>query len=440
MDIPVVIIFLGLLIIATHFFNFLFSWTKLPTSLILILIGIIVGPVLGFVKTEDMGKVGPVFTSLTLIIILFVGGVNLKISELGRVFGRTVLFSLSNFLVTALVAAAVVYIASGFANMMGALFLGSIVAGTSSAVVIPMLQQLKPGKDTETILTLESALTDVLCLIIGLALLAAMQEGSIDAGSLFSSIGSSFLMAILLGLVSGFIWSMLLEKIRKIRNSHFINLALAFVISGLADKMGWNSGIAALTFGLALANAHLIRNIKFLKFVPSAELSSTEKDFFDEIAFVLQTFFFVFVGVAMKFGDLPILLSGFVITILILLARPFFVRLFAKKNTPLADLSVMTIMMPKGMVPAILATIPLQMGLAGGEILEGVAFSTVFASIFLCSILVMILGKNPGRIGYFKKILFKKSAEYSEVSRQTESSPSQEGQEINPAGEEEKTP
>lgn len=413
MDIPVTIIFLGLLIISTHFFNFLFKWTKLPTSLLLIIIGIIIGTALGFIQTDDMGKVGPLFTSITLIIILFTGGVNLKISELGRVFGRTILFSISNFLITAIISTAVVYIAAGFTNLLAALFLGCIVGGTSSAVVIPMLQQLKAGKDAETILTLESALTDVLCLIIGLAMLAAMQEGSIHIGNLFNNIGSSFLMAILLGFLSGFIWSMLLDKIRKIRNSHFINLAMAFVISGLADKMEWNSGIAALSFGLALSNAHLVRKFKLFRFFPSTELAEKEKDFFDEIAFVLQTFFFVYVGVAMKFGNIPVLLSGFVITFFILLVRPFVVRIFSKKNTPLSDLTVMTVMMPKGMVPAILASIPLQLGLPGGELLEGVAFSTVFASIFVCSILVMVLGKKPGRILYFKKILFKKSAEYN---------------------------
>ena len=97
MEIPFIIIFLGLLIIAAHLFNFLFQFIKLPTALLLILIGIIIGPVLGIVNTGYFGKVGPVFTTLTLVVILFNSGVNLKLSELGSVFGRSLLFSLWTF-------------------------------------------------------------------------------------------------------------------------------------------------------------------------------------------------------------------------------------------------------------------------------------------------------------------------------------------------------
>ena len=42
---------------------------------------------------------------------------------------------------------------------------GFILGGTSSAVVIPMITSLNASEESTTLLTVESALTDVLCII-----------------------------------------------------------------------------------------------------------------------------------------------------------------------------------------------------------------------------------------------------------------------------------
>ena len=75
-------IFLGILIFSAHVFSAIFSRKKIPDVLLLMLIGIVIGPLFGFVSASDFGKVGSVFASLTLVFILFESGTDTSIQNL----------------------------------------------------------------------------------------------------------------------------------------------------------------------------------------------------------------------------------------------------------------------------------------------------------------------------------------------------------------------
>ena len=66
-----VIAFVGILVFLAHLFTGIFSRTRIPDVILLIIIGICVGPLLNLVSPSQFGEVGPVFTTITLIIILF---------------------------------------------------------------------------------------------------------------------------------------------------------------------------------------------------------------------------------------------------------------------------------------------------------------------------------------------------------------------------------
>ena len=55
----------------------------------------------------------------------------------------------------------------------------------------------------------------------------------------------------------------------------------------------------------------------------------------------------------------------------------------------------MSVMSPKGLVPAVLASIPLQRGLINGDIILDLGYSIVLFSIIITSVLVIILSINP---------------------------------------------
>ncbi len=418
MNTSIVIIFLGLLIFGAHLFNSLFRFTRVPNVLLLLLVGILLGPVLGIVKSSQLGLAGPVFTTATLIIILFESGTNLKIGDLMRSIGSSFLFTLFNFIGSGLVAFLLAYMLAPSMELMGSVFFGVIVAGTSSAVVIPVIQQLKMHEKGATILLLESALSDVFCLVIGLAMLEGMSRGVFDPVHIWEKIWKSFLLATLIGFGGGVLWTSLLSRIRTIKNSIFTNLAFVFIVYGVTEMMGYNGGIATLIAGITLGNMHLLSgNILLGRLFRESKLQNEEKHFFSEMVFILSTFFFVYVGVCVHFGSIWIYVVALLIVLGIIMLRPLSVKIFVRKKISLLDLSIMSVLAPKGLVPAILAAIPLQMGIAGGQSIQDLSYAVVLLSILVCSVLVIILSKNPFSISFLRKQLIAGSTDADKVDQ-----------------------
>ena len=305
MNIQSIVIFLGLLIFFSHAFNELFSRTKIPNVLLLLLIGVILGPIGGVVKKEFFGQMGSVFTTLTLIIILFESGAGLKFSELKKAIGPASIITILNFIITVVITVIIVPLFTDV-DRINAIFLGAIIGGTSSAVVIPMVRQLNLSEKNSAILFLESALSDVLCLVVGLALLEGIKLGAVDILAVINKMWKSFLFAALIGLAGGFFWSLVLNKIRGIKNSMFTTMAFLFVIYGIVESMGLNGGIASLLYGIVLGNSESIGGSQAYQKVfriDSAGINDDERKFFSEIVFLLQTYFFVYVGISLQFGS-----------------------------------------------------------------------------------------------------------------------------------------
>ncbi|PLX01748.1 MAG: hypothetical protein C0594_12630 [Marinilabiliales bacterium] len=397
MHIPFIIVFLGLLIFMSHLFNALFEKTKVPNVLLLLLIGMIVGPIGGWIDPSFFGSFGNVFTTVTLIVILFESGINLKFAEIKSAIGSAVLLTIINFISTVVIATLILNVFTEL-NMISSIFVGCIIGGTSSAVVIPMVKQLKMNNKSQTVLFLESAVSDVLCLVVGLAVLEGMKLGAIDIGGVFSKMWKAFLFAALIGFAAGFIWSFVLGMVRSIQNSMFTTLAFVFVLYGFVELLKLNGGIAVLTFGILIGNNAFLNNSKNLKKIFALGTSSfndNEKTFFGEIVFILQTYFFVYIGIAIQFGNVLYLVLGFVIVAAIILVRPFGIKLVTRKNTTTKDVAIMSVMTPKGLVTAVLASLPLQLGLSGAETISSIGYAIVLFSIVICSALVIILSKDP---------------------------------------------
>ena len=393
MSITAAIIFLGSLIFLAHLFNALFEYTKIPTVLLLILIGITIGPITGLATPEDLGSFGSVFTTITLVVILFESGTGLRISALKSSIGSATLITVVNFLLSATAVTALLMLCTSF-DWQTALYLGFTLGGTSSAVVIPMVKQLKLADKSQTILFLESAFSDVLCLILGLAVLQSIESGAVDISAISVNILVSLFVALLVGALLAIVWSFILQTfLQKLKNAMFTSFALAFILYGVCETLGLNGGIAILAFGIVLGNLEYYSHLSLIKKIfrdHTVGISNTDRNFFSEIGFILQTYFFVYVGMSLKFGDLKLLAIGAIITLVIFGLRIFANRFLLSKNTPHFDKQIVGIMTPKGLVAAVLASIPLQMGLPFGVEIQSIAYAVVFFSIILCSVMVII--------------------------------------------------
>lgn len=329
------VIFGGLLIFISHLFSVLFDKKGIPDVLLLMLLGILIGPVLGWVKPDTLGVMTGVFTTVTLVIILFEGGLDLKINTMRSALRGTMMLTNISFAVIMVVVGLIGHLLLGM-EPIPAFALGATLGGTSSAVVIPIVTKMKLESESRTILVLESALSDVLCIVFVLALVKAWGSEGINVGAIIGNILSSFVLAGIIGMVSAIFWSMMLVRIRQLKNSMFITPAFLFVVYGISEVLGFSGAIAALSLGVSLANVERF-NIKALRRLKPEDMRTfdeSERKFFSEFGFVLRTFFFLFIGLSIQFTNVWALILGFFVTITIFLLRIPVVRVSVDRRLP----------------------------------------------------------------------------------------------------------
>ena len=401
-----VIAFIGALIFGAHLFVGMFSRTRVPDVLLLIGIGLILGPVLHLVRPEQFGIVGPVFTTVTLVFILFESGTELKIGTLRSAFGGSLILAMLNFAVTTVVVAVVAWKMAHLEPMM-ALMLGAMLGGTSPAIVIPMSAQLKMGRDASAMLFLESAVSDVLSILIALAILDGRKVGAIHWGPVAGGLVASFLIAACIGAIGAIFWSNLLSRIRTLQNGMFTTAAFVFLVFGITEMLGYSGVIAALVFGIGLGNVAWHGALISKKF-PSLEpvgLNAHEKTFFAEIVFLLKTFFFVYIGLSIQFKNFWWITIGLTIAALLFVLRIPVVRFGVSNAIPRMDATRMAAMAPKGLAAAVLASLPLQQGVPGGELIQNSTYAVVLFSVILTSLLVFLQDRTP--VGTLYRFIFK---------------------------------
>ncbi|MGE0076320.1 MAG: cation:proton antiporter [Bacteroidales bacterium] len=389
------ILVVGGIVFLSHWFHGIFEKKGIPDVLLLMLVGLLFGPILGVIHADDFGIAGPMFTSITLVVILFEGGLGLNLNELKSSIRGSTSLTLINFFATFIIVGVISYFLLGL-DLLVALTLGAILGGTSSAVVIPMVRLLKIREESRTILVLESAVSDVLCIVFALALIEATKSGNLQVGLIVGKILSSFTFAAIIGIAGAIVWSILLNRIRTIQNSIFTTPAFVFVVYGVAEILGYSGAISALLFGITLVNIKQF-NFSFLKKYVSSEpiaLNDTERVFFSEIVFLLKTFFFVYIGLSIRLDSFTALLFGLVLAIAMFVLRIPVVRFSIKSQLPIFDKTVMAAMVPKGLAAAVLAGIPMQQGIVGGELVRNVTYAVVLISIVFTSVLIPLFSYN----------------------------------------------
>ena len=391
-----IILIIGLLIFVSHFLAVLFRRTNIPDVLLLMVIGLVAGPLMRWVSPADFGKVGPVIATIALVVILFESGTSLRLDVMLKSLGTTGKLTFGCFIATGAIVTAVAMLALGM-PLLSALLLGAILAGTSSAVVIPMVASLRLQEATGTVLVLESALTDVLCIVGVFALLHVVTNGDVGAGKLIGGVLASLIFAAVLGIVGGVGWLLILGKVRDFPNTISTTIAYAFLIYGLSEFLGFSGAIAAMALGLTLTNLNQ-RWLKKLSGVDHKIEALTPMDiaFYREAVFLLKTYFFIYLGISIHFSDSVLAMVALSMMALVFLMRIVLTRfVFAADSFSLRDSAIASMMAPKGLAAAVLASLPLQYGVAEGALIRDTAYMVVLVSIALCAVLIMAFSVRP---------------------------------------------
>jgi NhaP-type Na+/H+ or K+/H+ antiporter len=228
---------------------------------------------------------------------------------------------------------------------------------------------------------------------------------------MLGSMLASFLLAGLFGTLGGLAWSLALSRIHGLQNSIFTTPAFVCIVFGVVELLGYSGAIASLALGITLGNLGHIPQ-RLLRHLPEAlaSLNTTERQVFSEVVFLLKTFFFVFIGISIRFGGWGETLTG-----LILVGALFTVRIpvvhasLRSSQASRSDAMACTAIIPKGLAAAAVASVPLQMGLPHAEALRNTTFAVVLLSILAASGLVFL--NQRGWLAGFAKHVFGRFAE-----------------------------
>ena len=116
--------------------------------------------------------------------------------------------------------------------------------------------------------------------------------------------------------------------------------------------------------------------------------------FEDEVAFAIRSFFFVYLGLLTSAIDFNSLFWGLILSFLLLLIRYGTVKL-ATIGSPLCrESSVMSVVLTRGLVAAILATIPMQYGLLYAELFLNTTLIVIITTAIFSTIGVLVLSRR----------------------------------------------
>ncbi|SES70302.1 cation:proton antiporter [Anaerobranca gottschalkii] len=363
---------LAIIIIFGSLFYVLFEKIKLPGLLGMLVLGVLMGPYGFNILSPQILLISSELRMIALIIILLRAGLGIKKDTLIKV-GRPAL--LLSFFPGLLEGLTILFLSTIFFNFdftEGGM-LGFIIAAVSPAVVVPsMLKLMNEGKGEKkgipTLLLAGASIDDVVAITIFTSFLG------LYGGSQFNLFiqGQKILVAIFLGIVLGFIFSLILIKIFKkfhIRDTKKVLFLLSagLILVTMEKEFAEKIEIAGL-LGVMVIGFVLLQKIPLV-----AQRLATK---LNKVWVFAELLLFVLVGaevnimVAKEAGLLGILLifTG-------VLARSigvFFSLIKSGLNTK-EKIFCAIAYSPKATVQAAIGGIPLAMGVPRGEIILALA-------------------------------------------------------------------
>lgn len=389
---PAVLAFLvaGLVIVLGFVGEEFFKRTSIPDPLLLLLFGLILGPALNIFSHEELLSITPYFAALALIVILFDGGLNMDIRQAIKNSPRALVLGFIGFLLNVLVTALLCKFLLGWRFMNGVL-LGSILGGGSSIIVVALTRKLGIGGKTETILSIESILTDVLCTVGAFIAIEIILSGELSLQAALGSIALAFGVGIIVGSLVGIAWLNILERFKGRSNTYMLTLAVLLLTFVVARIWGGTGALSALFLGLIIGNGPPIA--KVMKFKCTVSVDECVRGFHGQISFLIRSFFFVFTGLLFSYSSFVPVLFGLFLAFVFLGLRFVAVKLSFLKSTKDSE-KLMTVMLPRGLAAAVLASLPLTSGIPNSQDFPQIAFMVIIVTIIICTVGVATLKKR----------------------------------------------
>ncbi|MCM1983839.1 cation:proton antiporter [Lyngbya confervoides] len=353
---------------------------KVPSIVFLLLFGITLGRSgLGIVQPALLGNGLEVIVSLSVALILFEGGLNLKWSEISEVSVSLRNLVTLGSLITLFGAGAAAHWLSEFPWQLAILY-GSLVVVTGPTVVAPLLKQVQADRRVSTLLEGEGVLIDPIGAILAVVVLnIVLQEHPAPltvATGLISRLG----LGIVIGGSGGWLLSRFLRRATFLSDDlkNLSVLAGVWGLFGLSQYLISESGLmTAVAAGVVLRNAELPAERRLLRFK-------------NQLSILAISVLFILLSADLSLPSLVALGWGGLLTVaaLMLIVRPLNILLSTfRSDLNLRQKAFLSWVAPRGIVAASVASLfsisLTKQEITGGEAIKALVFLTIILTVCL---------------------------------------------------------
>jgi NhaP-type Na+/H+ or K+/H+ antiporter len=374
----------------------LLAWRiGLPSILLLLIFGFAAGPATRFLDPDELfGKLLFPLVSVSVALILYEGGLSLRVSDLPKVGG------LVRNLVT--VGAAVTWGVSALAARLIfdlepglAILLGAVLVVTGPTVIGPLLRHIRPSGPVGPILMWEGIVIDP----IG-AVLAVLVFEAIGGGGGGPATAQFFAMAVVktvvlgggLGLLAAGLLTLLIYRywIPDFLQSAVSLMLVVAVFTG-ANLLQSESGLLAVTImGIALANQRLV-DVKHIV------------EFKENLRVLLISALFILLAARLRPADLSAVGAGglLFVALLVVVGRPLAVFVSTlKSRLGRNERLVLAWMAPRGIVAAAVASVfeprLTELGYANAHLLVPITFLVIIGTVAIYGLTSPLVARRLG--------------------------------------------
>ena len=328
------LIILSGLVIFSYLFDLFASKTKLPSVLLLLILGISLKLLSDHFQWQTINflRILPTLGTVGLILIVFEGSLELKYDKQKNNVIKGAFLS-AFFILVATVTAITFIIYQITAKDLYLCFINAIPFSViSSAIAIPSVAGL--SNKTREFIIYESSFSDILGIIL---FNFAVSNPQISFSS-FAGLGLNLVLITILSIAACILLLYVMGRISH-HVKFFLIISILVLIYAIGQSYHLSSLVLILAFGLFLNNADQIKHTWFRTVFLYKSLANdlTQlRQLSAESAFIFRTFFFVIFGFTIdifKLDDQHILINGLFILFTIYFIRFAYLRLFRKENT-----------------------------------------------------------------------------------------------------------
>lgn len=354
------------------------AYLRVPSIVFLLMFGILLGSDgIGMLHPHMLGVGLEVIVALATAIILFEGGLNLDLQELGKVSTSLQLLVTLGTMITLLGGSMAAHWLGEFPWSIAFLF-ASLVVVTGPTVVSPLLKQINVDRQVATLLEGEGVLIDPVGAILAVVVLNTILNNHTD----FITAMSSLIMRLGIGGVIGAAGGWLMSLISKRANFLSFELKNLVVLTGLWGLFALSQMIRSESGLMAVVVAGVVFGASS---VPEERLL---RRFKGQLTILSISVLFILLAADLSIASVFALGWGGVFTVLVLMfvVRPINIVLCTWNS----DLNwrqklFLSWVAPRGIVSAsvasLFAILLTQRGVNGGEAIKALVFLTIIMTV-----------------------------------------------------------